>query len=248
MEKIKVIDISYAQQKVDFEAVKASGVKAVIIRTGYYGKTDTMFNSHMEGAIAAGLDIGVYTYIMADNAAQAAIEARETISRIDRYRGKITYPVFCDMENGKYYNEENFDDNSRTVIIETFCSVISGAGYYPAVYVNPAWFEHWVEKDRILKNYDIWLAAWTQSSDIPTRYNYGQRMWQWGTEGIKGISGSVDSNICYVDYPAVIRKSGRNFLSDRYLVTAEKEIAAKELAATEARLKKLGFTVKAEIV
>ena len=109
MEKIKVIDISYAQQKVDFEAVKASGVKAVIIRTGYYGKTDTMFNSHMEGAIAAGLDIGVYTYIMADNAAQAAIEARETISRIDRYRGKITYPVFCDMENGKYYNEEKFN-------------------------------------------------------------------------------------------------------------------------------------------
>lgn len=248
MEKIKVIDISYAQQNVDFEAVKTSGVKAVIIRTGYFGKTDTMFNSHMEGAIAAGLDVGVYTYIMSDNAAQAALEAQETINRIDRYRGKITYPVYCDMENGKYYSEEKFDDNSRTRIIETFCSVISGAGYYPAVYINPSWLEQWTVKERILENYDIWLAAWTQSADIPTRYNYGQKMWQWGTEAVKGINGDVDSNICYVDYPAIIRKSGRNYLSDKYLVTAEKEIAAEELASTEARLKSLGFTVKAEIL
>lgn len=247
MEKIKVIDISYAQQKVDFEAVKASGVKAVIIRTGYFGKTDTMFKSHMDGAIAAGLDVGVYTYIMADNAAQAALEAQETINRIDRYRGKITYPVYCDMENGKYYKEE-FDDDSRTRIIETFCSVVSGAGYYPAVYINPSWLERWTEKERILKKYDIWLAAWTQNADIPTRYNYGQKMWQWGTEAVKGINSAVDSNICYVDYPAIIRKSGRNFLSDRYLVTAEKEIPAEELAAAETRLKKMGFAFKAEIV
>ncbi len=248
MEKIKVIDISYAQQSVDFEEVKASGVKAVIIRTGYFGKTDTMFNSHMEGAIAAGLDIGVYTYIMADNTAQAALEAQETINRIDRYRGKITYPVYCDMENGKYYNEEKFDDKSRTRIIETFCTVISGAGYYPAVYINPSWLEQWTEKKTILDNYDIWLAAWTQSADIPTRYNYGQKMWQWGTESVKGINGAVDSDICYVDYPQIIRKAGKNYLSDKYLVTAEKVVEAEELAQTKAKLEKLGFEVKTEIV
>ncbi len=248
MERIKVIDISYAQQKVDFEAVKASGVEAVIIRTGYLGKTDTMFSSHMEGAISAGLDIGVYTYIMADNTAQAALEAQETISRIDRYRGKITYPVFCDMENGKYYNKEKFDNNSRTDIIETFCNVISGAGYYPAVYINPSWLEQWTEKERLLEKYDIWLAAWTQSDDIPTRYNYGQKMWQWGSEPVKGVNGEVDSNLCYVDYPQLIRKSGKNYLSDRYLVRAEKIIKAEELPQTRARLEKLGFEINTAIV
>ena len=248
MERIKVIDISYAQQKVDFEAVKASGVKAVIIRTGYLGKTDTMFNSHMEGAIAAGLDIGVYTYIMADNMAQAALEAQETISRIERYRGKITYPVFCDMENGKYYNKEKFDNNSRTSIIETFCNVISSSGYYPAVYINPSWLEQWTEKKRILDNYDIWLAAWTQNADIPTRYNYGQKMWQWGTESVKGVNGEADSNICYVDYPSVIRKSGMNYLSDKYLITAEKKVSAEEIAQTKARLEKMGFRISTRII
>ncbi len=248
MERIKVIDISYAQHDVDFEAVKASGVKAVIIRTGYFGKTDTRFNAHMEGAIAAGLDIGVYTYIMADNVAQAQVEAQETINRIDRYRGKITYPVYCDMENGKYYDNDEYDDNTRTRIIEIFCNEISRAGYYPAVYINPSWLEQWVDKDRILGVYDIWLAAWTQSPDIPTRYDYGQEMWQWGTSAVKGINGPVDSNFCYVDYPKLIRNEGKNFLSDRYLVTARKEVDISELETVEQRLEKLGFTVKKEII
>ncbi len=248
MAKIKVIDISYAQQKVDFEAVKADGIKAVIIRTGYLGKTDTMFDSHMEGAIAAGLDIGVYTYIMADNKAQAVLEAQQTTERIDRYRGKINYPVFCDMENGKYYDEKKYDDNSRTEIIEAFCAAIKNAGYYPAVYINPSWLEHWTVKSRITDNYDIWLAAWTQNAEIPTRYNYGQKMWQWGTQTVKGISGAVDGNLCYVDYPQIIRKSGKNFLSDRYLITAKGEVSAQELTKTVARLEKLGFEVKKKVL
>ena len=248
MKKIKVIDISYAQQNVDFEKVKASGISAVMIRTGYFGKTDTMFDSHMKGAIAAGLDIGVYTYIMADNSAQAALEAQETINRIEQYRGKITYPVFCDMESSKYYNKEKFDNDSRTAIIEVFCNTISAAGYYPAVYINPSWLEHWIEKDSIIGKYDIWLAAWTQSADIPTRYNYGQKMWQWGPESIKGINAPVDSNLCYTDYPSIIRASGKNFLSDRYVITARKEVASEELSRTIERLGKLGFEVNTHTV
>ena len=185
---------------------------------------------------------------MADNMAQAALEAQETISRIERYRGKITYPVFCDMENGKYYNKEKFDNNSRTSIIETFCNVISSSGYYPAVYINPSWLEQWTEKKRILDNYDIWLAAWTQNADIPTRYNYGQKMWQWGTESVKGVNGEADSNICYVDYPSVIRKSGMNYLSDKYLITAEKKVSAEEIAQTKARLEKMGFRISTRII
>ena len=68
------------------------------------------------------------------------------------------------------------------------------------------------------------------------------------TEGIKGISGSVDSNICYVDYPAVIRKAGMNYLSDRYLVTATKEVGVGEISRTAERLKSLGFEVKTKLL
>lgn len=72
------------------------------------------------------------------------------------------------------------------------------------------------------EKYDIWLAAWTQSADIPTRYNYGQKMWQWGTEKLNGISDPVDSNLCYVDYPAIIKKANKNFLSEEITETVKR--------------------------
>ena len=246
MERIKVIDISYVQQDVDFEKVKAQGVKAVIIRTGYLGKTDTMFHSHMKGAIAAGLDIGVYTYMIADNTAEAVLEAQQTISRLEEYKGYVTYPVFCDMEHSKYYNNYVYNRALRTDMIEAFCNTISGAGYYTGVYINPSWLEEWTEKSGIVGIYDIWLAAWTDSPDKPTRYDYGQTMWQWGTETLDGIKGSVDGDICYVDYPEIIRAAGKNFLTSKCVLTARKEFASDEAECVAKGLEALGFTVTRE--
>ncbi len=240
---IKVIDISYAQSLVDFEKVKKSGVSAVIIRTGYLGKTDISFHSHITAAIEAGLDIGVYTYIMGNNAAETAQEAEETINRIAQYKGHINYPVFCDMEDKKYFGLR-YDPKIRTDMIEAFCNTVNGAGYYPAVYINPSWLNYYTEKDRIIGKYDIWLAAWTESPFIPTRYDFGQTMWQWGSEKTDGIAGKTDSNICYIDYPALIKSKGKNFLGNNCLITAEKHIAYSETDNYIKRLEAMGFTVK----
>lgn len=210
--KIKAIDISYAQPEVDFEAVKASGIKAVIIRNGYYGKTDTHFTQHMSGAIKAGLDIGTYTYIMSDTVEQAKKEARQTIERLKPYRGYINYPVFCDMESEKYYDNAKYSTRLRTDIIKAFCETIRSAGYYVALYINPAWLEQWTYKTELLGTYDIWLAAWTDSPNKATKYDYGQSIWQWGKGPVSGIEGDVDGNLVYIDYPTKIKAAGLNYL------------------------------------
>ncbi len=246
MERIKVLDLSYVQQEVDFKKIKNQGVKAVIIRTGYLGKTDTMFHSHMKGAIGAGLDIGVYTYIISENTEQAQVEAGQTIERINEYKGYIKYPVFCDMENTKYYNTNRYSKKTRTDIIEAFCKAVSDGGYYTGVYINPSWLEEWTEKSRIVGKYDIWLAAWTDNPDKPTRYNYGQTMWQWGTEKIDGIKGSVDGNLCYVDYPAIIKESGKNFLDGNRRIIAVKDIETAEYDRISEDLRAMGFSVYSE--
>ena len=245
---IKVIDVSYAQQKVDFSKIKDAGISAVIIRTGYYGKTDTMFHSHMNGAIAAGLDIGVYTYIMAENVEQAVTEAKQTISRLEQYKGYVNYPVFCDMEHNKYYNNSLYTRADRTDIIEAFCNTVSENGYYPGVYINPSWLNEWVEMDAIKGKYDIWLAAWTDNPDIQTRYDYGQKMWQWGTAEVDGISGRVDSNLCYVDYPTIISRAGKNYLSEKCVIMARKEISSSQKDETIRQLKDMGFSVCTDCV
>lgn len=242
-ERIEVIDISYAQQKVDFKRVKASGVQAVIIRTGYYNKTDTMFDKHMKGAIDAGLDIGVYTYIMSDNPAQAALEAQQTVERLKKYKGHITYPVFCDMESSKYY-ESRFTKRIRTDMITAFCNTIAQSGYYPAIYINPSWLEQYTYKNELMNKYDIWLAAWTDNPNKPTKYNYNQKMWQWGKGALPGVVGEVDGNLCYVDYPSIIRKSGKNFLPKKaYTLIATKQCDLAECSRLKAELGARGFTI-----
>ena len=210
-----VLDISWANPSVDFAKVKATGISDVIIRTGYLGKTDTHFESHIQGAIKNGFNIGVYTYIMSKTVDDARVEAEQTIQRLAKYKGYINYPVFCDMEDERYHNGgfgKIFDRRLCTDIIKTFCDTIRKGGYYPALYINPAWLENYTYKSEFVGKYDIWLAAWTGSFSKPTRYNYGQTMWQWGTSIVNGIMGDVDTNLVYVDYPTVVKKSGLNFL------------------------------------
>lgn len=207
----KAIDVSYCQQNVDYNAVKAAGVKAVIIRNGYRDVTDTMWDKHVSAALAAGLDVGTYTYIMSTKPEEAAKEASYTVKRLEKYKGKINYPVFADMESERYMTSQ-YDKQSRTAILLAFLKVIEKAGYYAAVYTNPSWLETYIDKNQIIGRYDIWLAAWTENPNIPTRFNYGQTMWQWGIDHVSGIKGSVDGDLVYVDYPAKIRAAGKNFL------------------------------------
>ena len=54
------IDVSHHQGKIDWAAVRNSGVEFAIIRAGYRGQTsaklyaDPYFEEHIEGALAAG--------------------------------------------------------------------------------------------------------------------------------------------------------------------------------------------------
>ena len=48
---IKGIDLSYHQNNIDWQKVKNSGVKFVIIRGGYSTIEDKNFKTHMEGAL-----------------------------------------------------------------------------------------------------------------------------------------------------------------------------------------------------
>lgn len=58
--------------------------------------------------------------------------------------------------------------------------------------------ENYYDKSRIVGRYDIWLAHWTNSPDRPSRYNYGQTMWQWGLDKIDGYD--IDGDICFCEY------------------------------------------------
>ena len=198
------VDISKQTGNVNFAGLKAAGVDYVMIRVGARGYStgqisiDEDFKENIEGAIAEGLDVGVYFYSQAINEEEAIQEAGIVIQNIEPYRGHIKYPVALDMEF--VVNDEARIDGlsreDRTKISAAFLGAVKAAGYVPMIYGDKEWLIKEIDIAK-LQDYDVWL---TQDADIPD-YPYEYAMWQYTTTGtVNGIAGNADLNICFIGY------------------------------------------------
>lgn len=190
----KGIDISYCQQGLDLADAKKAGVEFAVIRAGYSLSTDRVMDTHVKGAEKNGIPYGFYWYSRAFSTAEAKSEAKACITAIKGC--SPAYPVFYDMEDKDQI--EGLTREQRTDIICVFCEEIKKAGYPAGVYLNPSWMENYVDKSRLIGNYEIWLAHWTENPDVPSSYDYGQVMWQWGLDSIGKFK--VDGDLCFKDY------------------------------------------------
>ncbi len=137
---------------------------------------------------------GFYWYSYAMSVKQAEAEADKCAAVLKGL--SPTYPVFFDMEEKKQISGLKTD--TRTKMAIAFCEKIRQAGFKPGIYANPSFMENYYDKQRLVGKYDIWLAHWTNSPDRPSRYNYGQTMWQWGLDRIGGYD--IDGDICFCEY------------------------------------------------
>ena len=196
MLKIKGIDISRAQEKFDFDAAVKAGVKFVIIRAGIRTDEDTYFRHNLSECLRKNIPYGLYWYFEAttDTAFEEELAAcKKAVQGL-----KPAYPVFFDAE--EQIQIDKLTTAQRTDMALKFCAEMAAIGLPSGVYANPSWMENYYDKSR-LADVDIWLAHWTESPDYPSRFDYGQKMWQWGVDNIGGKD--VDGDICFVDYPAI---------------------------------------------
>ena len=97
------IDVSKWNKEIDWEKVKGDGIEFAIIRCGYRGASsgalvlDPMYKRNIEGAIEAGIPVGVYFFTQALDEVEAVEEASMVISLIEDY--DVDYPVFLDSES-----------------------------------------------------------------------------------------------------------------------------------------------------
>ena len=198
----KGIDVSKYQPKVNWAQVKASGVDFVIIRVGYrgYGSgvmvEDPYFKSHIAGAKAAGLKVGVYFYSQAVTVEEAVEEASMAIQLCSGYG--LQYPIYFDTEatGTGVGRADNLSKTQRTAIANAFCQTVRNSGYKAGVYASKSWFYYQLDYSQ-LSQYDIWLAHYASSTDFSHRYD----MWQYtGSGSCPGISGAVDLNWAYKVY------------------------------------------------
>lgn len=210
--EIKGIDVSTFQKSVDWQQVKADGVRFTILRAGFGdGNQDVMFESHMKGALDAGLDVGIYWFLYSLSAEEARQEARKCLEILEPYKGKINYPIYADYEydSDRYAQEQGVAVTKafRTDCIVAFCEEIESAGWYAGWYANLDYIRNKVDMTR-LKRYDLWLADYTGGP------NYTCGMQQFTNAGrVDGITGGVDMDTAFYDYPTRIRENGCNHLS-----------------------------------
>lgn len=74
------IDVSEHNGVIDWEEIRRAGIAFAIIRLGWgRGHLDRLFYEHINGALAAGLAVGVYYYSYADTPKAAEDEAWFTV-------------------------------------------------------------------------------------------------------------------------------------------------------------------------
>lgn len=197
------VDVSSHQGVIDWQAVADAGVDFAIIRVGYRGYTtggineDERYYANMEGALAAGLDVGVYFYSQAISTQEAREEAQFVLDRLGGY--EITYPIIFDWEQGDQEERtDNVDNETLTNCAIAFCDAIETYGYRAGCYFNQS-FGYDRFDLRELEDYDFWLAEYNTHQS----FLYDVELWQYTNMGtVPGIDATVDLNLCFVDYHA----------------------------------------------
>lgn len=196
------IDVSAYQGDIDWEAVAATGIDFAIIRVGYRGATlgaineDTYFETNIQGALDAGLKVGVYFFSQAITVEEAEEEASFVIGKISGY--DIDYPVIFDWENVTIDDArtDSISGDDVTEFAATFLKKLDKAGYNTAVYFNKSQAYNFYDLEK-LDDYDFWYAEYKTA---PSLY-YSFDIWQYSESGtVNGISEKVDINISFKDY------------------------------------------------
>ena len=216
------IDVSHYQGEIDWAKVKESGVEFVIVRVGYRGygtegnlAEDRMYEQNIQGALDAGLKVGVYIYSQAITEEEAVEEADFLISRVFQYN--ITLPLVMDFEwptreddtgkrvgYGRLY-DAHLSQEQTTDMIDAFCDRVREAGYTPMVYANRSTLEGSMYADELAEDARIWLANYqspqmTGFGNPTTPYQGVYDFFQFSSQGsVPGISGYVDLDYWYDD-------------------------------------------------
>ena len=191
------VDVSSYQGEIDWEQVAGAGIQFAMLRCGARGYTkgglmpDESFRRNIEGALAAGLEVGVYFFSQAIDPQEAREEAAYALELIGDY--DVTYPVVFDWEiiSGAEARTDSLSPEEVTDCAEAFCSAIAEAGFTPAIYFNLDQGYMSYQLDRLTDRL-FWLAEY----QLPPGFYYHFDLWQYTHQGsVPGIEGAVDLDL-----------------------------------------------------
>ena len=197
------IDVSVHQGgNVDFTKVKNAGKNFVIIRGGYGKSTkDTYFEQNYKNAKNAGMNVGVYWYSYGYSVEDSTKEAYKCLEVI---KGKkFEYPIYYDIEEGNTFNQ---GVSVVSGMADNFCTILQNNGYFCGIYSSKSHLETYFNQN-VRNKYTIWVAQYYSSCT----YSGAYKIWQSSDKGrVNGISGDVDLDTSYEDFPSIIKNGHFN--------------------------------------
>lgn len=256
MVKYMGVDLSYCNTAIDYKKLKSGKidggkVKFAMLRTSYGYNKDKLLDKHYKGCKEAGIYVGAYHWLKAQNPSQAKQEAEWLCNLIKNY--EFDYPIALDFEDENLF-ALGLTKEKYSAIIDAFMTVLQNNNYYVVLYTNPDTIKNRIT-ETTFKKYDLWLAHWTHGNP-PAQY--GQTMWQFAAYGtgyevskgwatdvgeVSGSGGSIDVDVSYVGYASKIRKSNMNKQSKKVTIIGTKIIDEKNLEKETKKMQSLGFDV-----
>lgn len=207
----KGIDVSYCQAGMDFQAAADAGIEFCIVRLGRLGDSgtryiDTSFIDNINGAIAAGMDIGVYFYTKATDAEAAAEDAAFVTAVLEQYCNgtELKAGVWYDVEDGPTTGQ--CDNETITSICSRFICEMNEAGYNNAgIYSSYDWLTSKIDTSELADYVPYWPANYGSRTNWFAKENPGRYVpiWQcaddWTDEQNSAKEISYDGDYMYQD-------------------------------------------------
>lgn len=188
----KVIDVSYWQKDLDYDAVVDAGIKGVIIKISEGEEPEDTWWGHASAAKKHGLKWGVYCFSHASTPEEAAAEANEVLYLLGREIPPMG--VWYDFEAKKCLQCED-----PTAVCSAFLNAITAKGIPCGIYASLSTLEDVIDVRALGDYVPYWVAQYSKrcefKDDYPDNVLAG---WQYSDSGCIG-STNVDMNEWYLD-------------------------------------------------
>ncbi len=191
--KVKVIDVSYYQKNIDWNAFYDSGkYYGVILRLGFYNTLDKSFVRNLSELKRLNIPYGIYLFSYATSINGARLEAEFTNNMIDKYDIKPNLGIYYDLESWKTnsLSTDKITKNGYNYIAKAYVESVKkhvNNNYKVGVYSG-----RWYAMNRLgktAKSYVLWVAEYNKTCKYDDKYI----MWQYTSKGsVPGINGYVD--------------------------------------------------------
>lgn len=203
---MKVIDLSKNNIVTDWEAVRASGVDACILKIiRRDNNIEESFLSHLSGARSVNLPVvGVYNYLYATTVEEAKQAALFVINYLNSVN--LVCPVWLDLE----YSGLMGLGHKLVEIIKAYGDICTSFGIEFGIYTYQGFYQNNITKYALELPYPLWIARYYKDKEImdisvdpdnskcPVFPNVVA--WQYTSHGrANGINGYVDISTLYYD-------------------------------------------------